>query len=393
MYRIYTNHKQTGWMLAVRSEKDLPAKALDQGWAFRSSVSRGDLEDMTQILRGTKIDSPGFCLFKLLADHVIFWSETVGWNEAPANRSDIVPAAFSASDLVAVTRWPAAKHTHEATIEGAATEAEARKPRILLVDDDDANREIVAAYLNDSGCHVDAVETAAGAVRLLVATPFDLVLMDIQMPETDGVAATKRIRTLVHPNRDIPIVALTAIVLPHDIKSFLRAGMDDHIGKPVERARLNNTIRRWLPRAKHPKEPTTTRLSQFNRLKLEEFVGVLSAEKVERIAAKFVEQLACAFKSTPQEAQREAHDLINVAGILGFDELVELCREIQQTAPHDRGRLRALLEEIGFAQEAALRTFSEDLLPELRAASLQLAAENKSAGAYQRRIMSAASRP
>lgn len=383
MYRIYTNDKQIGWMLAVKTEKDLPTKALDQGWVFRSRVSRGDLEDMTQILRGSKIGGAGFCLFKPLADQVIFWSETVGWNETTAKRPNMVPATLNASGLVTVTRWPATRYTDEATIEDAATEAEARKPRILLVDDDDANREIVAAYLKESGYRVDAVETAAGAVRLLEATPFDLVLMDIRMPEMDGVAATRLIRALVHPNRDIPIVALTANVLPEDIKSFLRAGLDDHIGKPVERARLNNTIWRWLPRAKHPKEPTTTKLSRFNRLKLEEFVGVLSAEKVERIAAKFVEQLACAFKSTPQEAQREAHDLINVAGILGFDELVELCREIQQTPRHDEGRLRALLVEIGIAQVAALRTFSDDLLPELRAASLQLTAATKSVGAYQ----------
>ena len=76
---------------------------------------------------------------------------------------------------------------------------------------------------------------------------YDLVLMDIQMPIMDGVAATKRIRALPSPIRDIPIIAMTGNVLPQQVRSFLEAGMNDHVGKPIERAKLYNNVRRWLP--------------------------------------------------------------------------------------------------------------------------------------------------
>jgi len=122
-----------------------------------------------------------------------------------------------------------------------------RKARILVVDDNDNNREIVQAYLSDSGYRVDTIDNATEAIRLLQKDRYDLVLMDIQMPVMDGVTATRCIRALPNAVKDISIIAMTANVLPQQVKSYLDAGMNAHVGKPFDHSKLRNSVRRWLP--------------------------------------------------------------------------------------------------------------------------------------------------
>ena len=122
--------------------------------------------------------------------------------------------------------------------------------RILVVDDIDINREIIEAYLNLGGYEVDTAASASEAILKLQAERYDLVLMDIQMPEMDGVAATRRIRSLPDSIKDIPIIAMTGNVMPAQVRGFLEAGMNGHIGKPIERAKLYDDIQRWLPNAR-----------------------------------------------------------------------------------------------------------------------------------------------
>jgi signal transduction histidine kinase/FixJ family two-component response regulator len=122
-------------------------------------------------------------------------------------------------------------------------------PRILVVDDIDINREIVEAYLSLGGYDVDTAASAADAILMLQARRYDLVLMDIQMPEMDGVTATRHIRSLPDSIKDIPIIAMTGNVMPAQVRSFLEAGMNGHIGKPIERATLYDNLQRWLPKA------------------------------------------------------------------------------------------------------------------------------------------------
>ena len=122
----------------------------------------------------------------------------------------------------------------------------ARKPRILVVDDIETNCEIVEAYLRDNGYEVATVCSGADAIRVLQSERYDVVLMDVQMPEMDGVAATKFIRALPAPVKDIPIIAMTGHVLPQHVRSLLEAGMNDHVAKPIERVKLYNSVQRWV---------------------------------------------------------------------------------------------------------------------------------------------------
>ncbi|MDH4383982.1 MAG: PAS domain-containing protein [Caulobacter sp.] len=117
--------------------------------------------------------------------------------------------------------------------------------RMLLVDDVAMNRELVRIMLSPFGFDITEAGNGAEAVAAAMAGPFDLILMDLQMPGMDGLAATKAIRSSSDLNRDTPIVALSANVLPIHLAECLEAGMNDHIAKPIVPAELLTKIAQW----------------------------------------------------------------------------------------------------------------------------------------------------
>lgn len=120
--------------------------------------------------------------------------------------------------------------------------------RILLVDDNSVNQLVGSKMLEKIGHHVDIAANGLEAVDAVKALPYDLVLMDIQMPEMDGYDATRAIRGLDSSVKDIAIVAMTANAMDGDRERCIDAGMDDYLSKPVKRAQLLETIARQLPK-------------------------------------------------------------------------------------------------------------------------------------------------
>ncbi|MEG0503001.1 MAG: response regulator, partial [Raoultibacter sp.] len=107
---------------------------------------------------------------------------------------------------------------------------------ILLVEDIEVNREIVLALLSDTGLTIECAENGLVALAMFKDNPakYDAIFMDIHMPEMDGYQAAQEIRKLnVAQAQDVPIIAMTANVFKEDIERCLEAGMDDHIGKPI----------------------------------------------------------------------------------------------------------------------------------------------------------------
>ena len=120
---------------------------------------------------------------------------------------------------------------------------------LLLAEDVEINRELVIAMLEDTQMEIQCARNGREAVDLFSSDPvkYDLILMDINMPEMDGVQATREIRTNgTARGKQVPIIAMTANVLPEEIDKYLSAGMTDHIGKPIDFGRLRNMVSSYI---------------------------------------------------------------------------------------------------------------------------------------------------
>ena len=122
----------------------------------------------------------------------------------------------------------------------------ARRLRILLAGDNATNRLVATARLERMGHRVESVANGLEAVAAVQAAPYDLVLMDVMMPEMDGLAATRAIRELASPAANLPIVALTANAFREDEEECLAAGMDGFLSKPVSVSQFTDVISRAM---------------------------------------------------------------------------------------------------------------------------------------------------
>jgi CheY-like chemotaxis protein len=117
--------------------------------------------------------------------------------------------------------------------------------RVLIAEDDEFNRMVVTEQLSNTGLILDYAENGLIAIEKAAANPYDLILMDMQMPEMGGIEATKAIRKLP-PNQSTPIVAMTANAFVEDKQACIDAGMNDHLAKPVIFDDLLAALVHWL---------------------------------------------------------------------------------------------------------------------------------------------------
>jgi CheY-like chemotaxis protein len=154
------------------------------------------------------------------------------------------------------TAW-VEKETSEKDEEEAAKESMMMQPsmmdvtgkqpvRILMAEDNRLNRKLIRFMLGEVGYRLDIATTGKEVVEKFCSDPdrFDLILMDIQMPEMDGKDATRKIREKGFTR--VPIIALTAASMKGDREKCMEAGMNDYISKPIKREILFKTIRKWV---------------------------------------------------------------------------------------------------------------------------------------------------
>lgn len=229
--------------------------------------------------------------------------------------------------------------------------------RILLVEDNPFNRDLAIELLTDLGMVVDIAENGRIGVERIYAETFDLILMDIQMPEMDGLTATRMIRTEERFD-DLPILAMTAHAMSGDREKSLDAGMNDHITKPIDPEKLTQTLTHWLakkPRVQRPQEdvlPTSVEmlpgedipdeLPPFDiRLALIRTNGkrtllrrlILSfRERYEHAALELRGLIA---QARHDDAERLVHTIKGVAATLGAEELRDVA-DAMERAYHDQ---------------------------------------------------------
>ena len=139
------------------------------------------------------------------------------------------------------------RRTSDAIERGGAVPQSGFRHRLLLAEDNPVNQRVAVHMLNKLGYAVEVVDNGALAVAAVAGGNFALVLMDCQMPEMDGFAATAAIRSAEAQSRHLPIVAMTANAMQGDRERCLAAGMDDYLAKPIDISLLAEMLSAWLP--------------------------------------------------------------------------------------------------------------------------------------------------
>jgi len=136
--------------------------------------------------------------------------------------------------------------------------------RILIAEDSLINQKILLRMLKQVGCNADIASNGVEVVEAVAAIPYDIVFMDVHMPEMDGLEATRKIVNAKQPNERPKIIALTASALSGDKEKCIDAGMDDYITKPVRLEEVISSLKRWAPvataAASMPKGEANTKL-------------------------------------------------------------------------------------------------------------------------------------
>jgi PAS domain S-box-containing protein len=212
--------------------------------------------------------------------------------------------------------------------------------RILVAEDLAINQELTRSILVAAGHQVDIVTNGMEAIAAIQAEPYDLVLMDIQMPVMDGTEATRRIRALDHPANKVPIVAMTANVLSQQIRSFKKAGMSDYIARPMKRNDLLSKLEEWLPRRCAVETISKNKLPEahpfFNQPVFDDFQNLMGRVPAVTWLTRLGVELDTVFADdrmgTVDRGQlgHSAHDIVSHAGLLGFFELTQCCSELEK---------------------------------------------------------------
>jgi CheY-like chemotaxis protein/HPt (histidine-containing phosphotransfer) domain-containing protein len=215
--------------------------------------------------------------------------------------------------------------------------------RILLAEDQLVNQRVAQAMLEQLGCRVDIASDGRRALQACTEKVYDLIFMDCQMPEMDGFEATRAIRAL-ESGRNIPIIALTANTMAGDRGRCLAAGMNEHLAKPIDRSRLTELLRRFLP-AGVVSEVTSTR--PLEPPPAEPAVDVIALRSVTGADPELERAIADTFRESSRELlyqlgravhcgddqalQRHAHALKGAAASLRAGRLATLASALRST--------------------------------------------------------------
>ena len=217
--------------------------------------------------------------------------------------------------------------------------------KILLAEDNITNQQVALGILKKLGLQASGVFNGLEALQMIKAGSFNLVLMDVQMPEMDGLETTRRIRRMSEPYRDIVIIAMTAHAMQGDREKCLEAGMNDYIAKPVTPEALSDVLSRWLPQELNSQDasaavsPMAGKQVIWNKEALVERMmqdTQLAQIIVEGFLLDMPKQINL-LKSYGEEGnlnllERQAHMIKGAAANIGGDTLMALAAKLEEEA-------------------------------------------------------------
>jgi two-component system sensor histidine kinase/response regulator len=259
---------------------------------------------------------------------------------------------------------------------------------ILLVEDNEINQEVATELLEDSGFVVDLAGNGRIAVEKVRTNNYDIVLMDVQMPEMDGLEATVEIRKDPH-YQNLPIVAMTASVLQGDRDKCMEAGMNDYVAKPIEPDKLWEALLKWikpnLREGQSPKTFSSVTSEKNGNIDISlDIEGLNTSEGLRRVLGKkslylsmlrkfaagqknFIAQMNQALEVEDKTlAERLAHTLKGVAGNIGAEPIQQAAAELETALKTDQSRseIDLLLTQIENLLENLIQQLETKLPPE-----------------------------
>jgi two-component system, sensor histidine kinase and response regulator len=270
-----------------------------------------------------------------------------------------------------------------ATRAAAATSHAATGIRILLVEDNDVNQQVAAELLESVGASVQIANHGGEALRILTEgeqpPPFDIVFMDLQMPEMDGFTATRLLRA--EPQlQELPIIAMTAHALVEERQRCLEAGMNDHVSKPIDPDALFATLMRWVKPRQVPTAGVAARPAKpADDIILPEIAGVdvesglrrvagnkrLYRELLVQFAAKQSDvdsQISAAIENGDRKlAERVVHTVKGVAGNIGLGPVFTAAEKLERAIREEDAAVPALVEEFAQILRRQLQTIQQTM--------------------------------
>jgi CheY-like chemotaxis protein/HPt (histidine-containing phosphotransfer) domain-containing protein len=229
--------------------------------------------------------------------------------------------------------------------------------------------------LRNTGLQIDTAGDGREALEAVEHFPYDLVLMDVRMPDMDGVEATARIRALGNDRGKIPVIALTANAMRGDREAYMEQGFNDYLSKPVEKTALLDMLSQWLPTrsqvetgAERDREPATPRTLDVSTL--EQLARDTDAALIPTMIDAFVRELdtrrgrieEALAAGDLESAGREAHTIVGAASFFGAPKLRATARELEhRCVNNDASGANAMLLSFGNKIEEAATAFRKHI--------------------------------
>ncbi len=239
-----------------------------------------------------------------------------------------------------------------AEVTRAKVRPDGKPVRILLAEDNPINQTVAIRQLNRLGYSIDSASNGREVLEAVAQTPYDVILMDCQMPEVDGYQATRLIRereaSVPNTPTHVTIIAMTAHALKEDREKCLKAGMDDYVSKPVKPAELAQVLEKWLEgKAASPTAPFSKGgVDNTAEIDQEQLIATLGADGLEGsgLVNLYIQSTESNFRELDQaisnnavaEIERLAHSSAGANAMVGMNRMARLLRQLEHDAKNQK---------------------------------------------------------